>query len=344
MPIKAFFLSLLLLPFILHSQESEFINSSFIVIAPNGLKLREGPGTKFKAIDAAVFGAEVTMLGVADVPVDTVQSYIRYFTSTDSFEMHVQATWVKVRFGKNTGYMYSLYLHPKCTFAEDPSAPDFNKNYQLFSRENDYPCINFKSPKQNFWYELVKDSDGNFNLNNIQAEMISSYTYLEHCGGDRWQLLVQRTDRKSKSLVLYSHKKLTTGVLNTRKLEDSYAQLQSIQMEYYDIANGKSREEYYVLKNKLLKKYGLRELQEDGGRTSKVFCNSNGKEYLLTSVAGAGVSKINIVADLDSDGIMDYYIITGDEHQTTGMLFLSSEAEEGKSHKLVATTPPGFMC
>lgn len=343
MPIKAFLLTLLILPFICFSQESDYSTYTLVVIAPNGLKLREGPGSKFKTIDAAVFGAEVTMLGMGDAPVDTVQSYIRYFTSTDSFEMHVQATWVKVKYGKNTGYMYSLYLHPKCDNLEDHLYPHANKNYQLFARENDYPCIQFKSPKQNFWYELIKGSDGQFSLNSIQVEMISSYTYLEHCGGDRWQLIVQREDRKSNALILYSSKKLTSGNLKTLLLEDNNAQLQTINMTYYEIASEKSRTAYYTLKNKFLEKYSLKELQDKDGK-SKIYFKRNGKEFLLAEIQGAGVSAIKMVADLDSDGIMDYYILTGDEHETTGMLFLSSEAEEGKSHKLVATTPPGFMC
>ncbi|MBK7428225.1 MAG: hypothetical protein IPI60_15000 [Saprospiraceae bacterium] len=343
MLIKALLISLLLLPLILFSQESEFINSSFIVIAPNGLKLREGPGTKFKAIDAAAFGAEVTMLGVADVPIDTVQSYIRYFTPTDSFEMHVEASWMKVKYGKNTGYMYSLYLHPKCDNLEDKLFPHANKSYQLFHRENDYPCINFKSPKQNFWYELIKGSDGNFSLNNIQVEMMSSYTYLEHCGGDRWQLIVQRADRKSNSLVLYSDNKLTPGELNTHVIEDSNLRLQSINMGYYDMGNGKSKEEFYALKNKVLERYSLREIQDKELKT-KLFYKRNGKEYLLAEISGPGVSSIEMVSDLDSDGVMDFIIISGDENMTKGLLFLSSEAEAGKSHKLVATTPPGFIC
>ncbi len=343
MKTRALLFTLLLLSFILFSQQSEFINSSFIVIAPNGLKLREGPGTKFKAIDAAVFGAEVTMLGIANAPVDTVQSYVRYFTPTDSFEMHIEATWMKVKYGKNTGYMYSLYLYPKCDNLNDQLYPQVNKNYQLFQRENDYPCINFKSPKENFWYELVRDSDGNFSLNNIQAEMISSYTYLEHCGGDRWQLIVQKEDRKSNALILYSSKKLTSGNLKSQVLGDCNAQLQTINMNYYEIANEKSRKEYYAMKNEFLEKYSLKELQDKDGK-SKIYFKRNGKEFLLTEVQGAGVSAIKMVADLDSDGIMDYYILAGDENEATGMLFLSSEAEEGKSHKLVATTPPGFMC
>jgi hypothetical protein len=343
MPIKVLLLSLLLLPIILHSQESDYSTYSLVVIAPNGLKLREGPGTKFKAIDAAVFGAEVTMLGIPNAPTDTVQSYFTSYNPNDSFEMHVQATWMKVKYGKNIGYMYSLYLHPKCDNLEGQLHPHANKKYQLFSRENDYPCLDFKSPKENYWYELIKDSDGNFSLNSIQAEMISSYTYLEHCGGDRWQLIVQRADRKSNSLVLYLDKKLASGKLKTQSTNGSNTHLESINMDYYAIQNGKSREEYYAQKNKLLGKYSLREYQKEG-QNSKIFFNKNGKEYLLVEVPGAGVSRINIVADIDSDGITDYYIITGDEHQTTGMLFLSSEAEEGKSHKLVATTPPGFIC
>lgn len=304
-----------------------------LVIATSGLKLREGPGTQFKTIATAPFGAEVTMLELTDMPHDTVQKFSIKHNEEYTAHTNVQATWMKVRYGENVGYMYSLYLYHKFRQREYPGHPEINRKYLVFSKTNDMVNSDLKSLKQNYWYEIYQKPEGDFSLNSIKVEMSSSLEHIQNCGGGM-QLIVQRADRKSNSIILYSDKRLKTGRLKTQAIGDFNEQLRTI--EELERLKKIDRDEFVIIKNKLLEKFSFREID------SKIYFNKNGDEVLFFK--DWNITGIHMVADLDGDGIMDYIIHFGEYNQTLMGLFLSSEADDGKSHKLVATFAGHFNC
>lgn len=315
------------------SQESAYPKMTLLVIATNGLKLREGPGTQFKTIIAAPFGAEVIFMEAADMPFDTVQKISIKHSEEYTSHTNVQATWMKVKYENKIGYMYSLYLYPNYNQQEHHSFQHPNNNFQIFSKVNGGISENFKFIKNNYWYEIIQDSEGYFSLNSIKVELISTYL-INECRENEasWKLIAQREDRKSNSRILYSAKKLATGKVNSQPINDFNSQLRSLEeMERYNRIN---RGEFNTLKNKLIEKFSLRISSESNHNTGLMF-KHNGKESVFSR--GWDVTYLSMVADIDSDGIMDYIITTGSEHQTTTGLFLSSEADEESSHKLVAT-------
>lgn len=309
MKLMPFLIALLLLGKTSLEQESTHKNLPLVVIAPNGLKLREGPGTQYKTVTVAPFGSEVFLIEVADMPHDTVQRFSKRYSPEYVEHTKVQATWMKVRFGEKQGYMYSLYLIPKCHYSNPPDYVHPVVNYQIFSHKNATSCEVYQSPKRNYWYEIIQNEDGSHSLKKISVELISNYV-LDECGpGANWQLIVQNENREYNGPILYSRKKLVTGKLNSLPTNDLNEQFRSIyELSMYGKINSI---EYNTLKNKLLEKYSL-ELTYEQNQASQLHFKKNGKKYGFPG--NDGISNISMAADLDSDGIMDFIITFGSEH------------------------------
>jgi hypothetical protein len=322
------------------SQESAYKNMPLVVIAPNGLKLREGPGTQYKTITVAPFGTDVFLIEVTDMPHDTVQRFSKRYSPEYVEHTNVQATWMKVRFGEKQGYMYSLYLIPGCHYSNPPDYVHPVVNYQIFSHKNSSSCEVYQSPKSNYWYEIIHNEDGSHSLNKINVELTSNY-FLDECriGESSWHLIVQNENREHNGPILYSRKKLVTGKLNSLPTNDLNEQFRSIhELRNYGRINSI---EHSALKNKLLEKYSLG-LTYEQNQASKLHYKKNGKKYGFPW--GDDITNISMAADLDSDGIMDFIITFGSEHQTNTGLYLSSEADQDKSHKLVAKFHDNTFC
>lgn len=341
MKLIPFLIAVLLLPLNSFTQESAYKNMPLVVIASNGLKLREGPGTKHKVLSAAPFGAEVTMLGFADIPYDTAATYITKNSKQNNDIHHILGSWLKVRWNNLTGYMYSSYLHPKCpmTSVEDNSTQ--NSNYRMFWSQNPYQC-NISDPSKDYWYKVEQDSLGNSYLKAVKIEFLNHFSKQNE--GGNWNLFAKEKEKKVQSMnyVIVSKNKLKQGKIPSISLQDRTLQ-SKMRNGFSSLQEGKSNKEFIVAKNNLLRNFHLKEELDEKNKSRTLYFIRKGKEFPLLENYGQ-IYEISLIADIDGDGILDYLIRFGDEKDGFEGLFLSTEAETGKSHKLVAKLSHSYNC
>lgn len=335
----------LTLPSLLHAQE-EYQPRPLYIIAPNGLKLREGPGTQYKVLEIAPYKSKVLLMDPNFIQFDSTQRITLPKFAYSGEDYILTGAWLKIRFKNKEGYMLSTWLYPTCEQSY-PDPPGMNKQIQMFNQINHFDCFHIPKTSADYWYDLTLDSQGQFSMETTNIEFFVETGEIGY--GAIFGLITRRVDNKKAGRILRSVNPLAEGKL-MQLPAPSFDQLyQKVQKEalYYSGDYQTQSKLLFKAKNEELKKVHLQMSFDDKTYETKIYSTINGEKklmYVNKHLGGNGISKVSMVADVDGDGILDYMLGFGDEKSSIEILFLSSEAEPGFSHKAVASINDGYIC
>lgn len=317
------------------------------VIAPNGLKLREGPGTQFKVLEIAPYKSRVLLMDPHFIQYDTTQKITIHPFSDHEEDNNLTGAWLKIRFKNKDGFMLSTWLYPTCEFYAKSSTSDLNKSYQLFNVINYTQCFEIHDTSADYWYALSVNSENQFFLEKTKIEFLVKPTDMEH--SIYFGLMIRRADNKKANRFIRSEKPLTEGKLMQLPVP-SFDNIYKVAEKDPLYATGDYALRSKLLidaKNKELKKVHLQISYDVEKQETKIFSTIQGNKKIMhieKNWVELGIAKVTMVADIDRDGILDYILEFDYDKANGSILFLSSEAEPGFSHKAVASVGNSIMC
>lgn len=316
------------------------------VIAPNGLKLREGPGTQYKVLETAPYKSKVMLTDINFIQYDTSQKipFPKYFFYEENYTL--TGAWLKIRYKNKDGYMLSTWLYPTCEFSE-PNPSGINTHFQMFDAINHFDCFKVPNPELGYWYDLSRNPQGQLLMEKTKVEFLVEVGEIGY--GVIFGLITKRRDNKKANRIIYSVKPLAEGLLMQLPVPALDTLYQKVQKEslYYNGDYEIQAKLLFKAKNEELKKVHLQMSHDAEKHETNIFFTIQGKKKLMYTQKysdGFGVSNVQLVADIDGDGVLDYILGFGDEKSSVAILFLSAEAEPGFSHKAVATIGNGYIC
>lgn len=317
-----------------------------IVIAPNGLKLREGPGTQYKALEIAPYKSIAFLIDRNFIQYDPTQKIkLPGFNNNEDDNM-LRGGWLKIKYKNKNGYMLSTWLYPSCEYSESDLS-GINRKIQIFDQENHFDCFNIPNPATDYWYDLSTDSKGQFSMEKTQIEFLVSAGDIGY--GVVFGLMSRRVDNKKAKRFIRSVKPLAEGKLLQLPVPSFDKLYKKAQEEAHNYKGDDKLWTKNILKakNEELKKVHILMSHDYEKHETKIFSTIKGEKklmYIKEHSDGIGIANVSMVADLDGDGILDYILGFGDEKSSVAILFLSSEAAPGFSHKAVAAIADGYIC
>jgi hypothetical protein len=317
------------------------------VIAPNGLKLREGPGTQYKVLETAPYKSTVLLTDEYFAQKDSTQQIKFPYAIGDDNNFIIHGSWLKIKYKNKNGYMLSTWLNPACTYESKALNENINQEFQLYQSVNQAHCGILPDPRTNNWYNLTVNPSGQFQMEKVQIEFLSTIGDMGY--GILFDFVLRRPDNKKADVIIQSEKPLQEGKLFQKKplSQNEINQPSNRGPEYYKLDSETQRKILLKSKNEVLKKVDLKEVYDSTKNETRIYYYKNGKEILMYTDNYSsiyGIKNVKLVADLDGDGILDYILEFDPDKASLEILFLSSEAENGYSHKAVASRASGYTC
>jgi Bacterial SH3 domain len=297
----------------LNAQDNDINPQANYVIA-SALRLRESPNKDAKILTAIPFGSRVEYLTNQCYNKDTILVPLH----DDNYP--VVGSWVYVKYKNIKGFVLNSYLS-----YYDNSSPehnDLNNEYLIL-----YPgCdCNFNIHNVTNWnfYGFYKTENDSLKIRRIKINYISEYEDYT-C-----PLILYTTEYKNLEFVIGSK-------------EEMFRDKSTVLHKSAEILYNENEKQL----TKELKKVGLTLLDHSNKTRDDFFeliYSEENKKQMLNLKGFAFPTRINFIGDLDNDSKYDFIISYGETAGPT-ILYLSSQANENKLLKMVASFFSSYCC
>ena len=292
-----------------------------VVISPNGLSIRFKPSLKSKKLGVVPFGKRVEIEDIKSYGWDTIGRN-EYFNGEEiSYSSPISGQWVKVKYQNIKGFMFNAYLYSYFPYSSYDSEIKKNLNLDfalLFPGENCFTNINFE-PNMN-WYGLYFEK-GKYSLRKTTVGFYRIYSDMLDFG-------ISSSDNKNLLFIIGSKKPLKQKTIEGEFWKGFSRSLYPFKDEYHEA----------------FEKHGI-EFQQKEGESLSIILKDKSKSQLLNpkEIQFSYPSAILWKGDLDGDSKPDNIFHYGEKSGQT-ILYLSSEAQDGKIVKPVAAYYSGYCC
>jgi hypothetical protein len=321
-----FLLLILSLPSFGQFEEMRVDTNQNVVISPNGLSIRSKPSLKSKKLGVVPFGKKVKIEDDKNYGWDTIGHYDFAWGESSNSNFPITGHWVKVKYKNIQGFMFGAYLHYESYNPnyESEMMKGLNKDFALFyPGVNCYVNINFQSNMK--WYGIYKE-DGIYHL---KETTISFYKTYSEMTDEMTDFGISTSDNQSLLFIIGSKKPLKEKIL------------EGVGWERFS----HSFDRYKEKKFEEIKTYGIEIKKVDNQSGFSIKLNQGSQSQILNpkEMSISHALSIQWVGDLDDDGHLDFIFHYGDKIGQT-ILYLSSEAKDGKIVKPVAAYFSGYCC
>lgn len=312
----------------IYSQDFYYFNSKRnMVIAANGLNMRNKPNTASTKLVNIPYGEKVNILHKDHYGLDTV-----YTIKTEVGDHAVFGHWQKVAYKEYVGYVHNAFLSVSYAHIRKP-VPDANTDFILL--QPGYDCANdFYNTNEYIWYGYYQEVVGagekakkpyrkiiNIEFINVAADMSGSGTIVR--------------ENKDLKFIIGTKKEFAANEMTNILQKPLFHRItrDSIELDSNVVAQGKIT----MIRNEEPISYFDHEF---------FYLKQNSITQLLNTVTETyriKLAQFFIEEDLDGDGKTDYIFSHGEDDLHLG-LYLSSEGDEEKAVKLVSLLRRGPCC
>lgn len=286
------------------AQNNEIDTGLNYVIANGGLKLRDGPSKKHKALLVIPFGSLVQYMDYKSYNIDSINILNEEYSKT------YYGNWVKVKFNNTVGFVLDSYLFYKIE-GESRFNLEVNKNYFLLFPGCGCASENIYNPSEWHLYGYYLTEDNLYEVKKVNVSYLSTKEYT--C-----DLLITVSEEKGLQFVIgYKYPPpIFSGLIISKEISYSYENAIT-----------------------LFPKFGLDCSSYPGDLTLK----KDNKSQILSKPKFDLLTDIYFIADFDGDQENDFIIGYGEKGHIK-VLYLSSLAKANELLKIVAIFYGGYCC
>ena len=293
------------------------------VIAAGGLNLRAKPNTRGKVITVIPFGDEVNVFDRCDYGRDTVGHLKDYYRvhdhgteTTDYQDQAIMGNWLRVTYGKDTGFVFSAYLWYDFSFQRDETVPE--PDYIMISPGGSCGGVVY-DPYAYHYYGVYEADHGKTSLRAINISFLAVVDDFEG-------LLITTDQPRDLRFILGSKQKLKTSTFSANYLDEE-ARLFPLQYRGEDAITGVS---IPGISFDTLQPYQY-------PVATNIRLNIGDRQQIIPLETQPSEVFTSGVGDFDGDGQTDYLLFLLSDQASTLNLFLSSAAGPGEIVRLAAT-------
>jgi hypothetical protein len=300
------------------------------VIAAGGLNLRVQPNTRASVIAAIPFGDQVNVFDHCDYGRDTVgylQDYYRvhdHGTETTQYQdQAITGNWLRVTYGKDTGFVFSAYLWYDFMLQHDDTAPE--PDYIMISPGGGCGGVIY-DPHAYHYYGVYEPDHGKMSLRAINISFLAVVDDFE-------ALLITTNQPRDLRFILGSKKKLKTSSFSADYL-DREARLFPLQHQGEDTIMGIT---IPGISFDTLQPYGY-------PVATNLRLNIGGQQQVIPLATQPSEVFVSGLGDFDGDGHTDYLFFYPSDQASYLNLYLSTAAGPGEIVRLAASEWFGCCC